>query len=668
MTCGAWLRRASLPRGSFRSYLIFGLALILLDPTRVAFGQTDEESVRDDEGSKISTEDVVEVRGNRTLWDVAGFSYEERLLFTGESLGKIFEGRPQFWVERTGSSEMQTRLYVDGLGPERMRWTLNGHPMSDLSVVGWQLSDIPVDWVGRVITRASGSSENGLGGFQPALNVFTRPFELERAVDARIGAGLPREHHVGAGFSDPSVGRLNVGHLSRFGGREIYDDQGTWYDRNDDRFAQFETERSGRESAIYESAWRSDTEGLELQVVGFYLRDYRRGPASIRSDSIRVESERDGIFTGLILSNEPADSLIWQIGANAFAARRNVVRVDKDDNQLSTLDDRYQRLNLWAEVSSRLEATTLTLEGRGSLAKRSPAVGDSFSESWLRGSWLYRWSQGLVLGCSVEAIAAEKPDGSWIARPMGDCGFEADWGTLSLSGTAGYALRRPTWVEWFGDGADLLANESLEPEWGLSSALELQWQPSATWLFILDGKLRYGEDWIAWIPSSFATRKALNLGEYRQAVAGVSTRWQPTSSLEFLSSLRISWARERTRGGNWMKIPQDLPLRALGKGVWRPISSLALEVSGDCLGPRALDRQNLVTASPRLLIHGGVLWELSEGAVVSMRGRNLLNRMATTGTSPTGDVLDIAEMSVLGFPVNGREIMLNLSLKGLEDL
>lgn len=117
-----------------------------------------------------------------------------------------------------------------------------------------------------------------------------------------------------------------------------------------------------------------------------------------------------------------------------------------------------------------------------------------------------------------------------------------------------------------------------------------------------------------------------------------------------------------------MKIPQDLPLRALGKGVWRPISSLALEVSGDCLGPRALDRQNLVTASPRLLIHGGVLWELSEGAVVSMRGRNLLNRMATTGTSPTGDVLDIAEMSVLGFPVNGREIMLNLSLKGLEDL
>ena len=68
------------------------------------------------------------------------------------------------------------------------------------------------------------------------------------------------------------------------------------------------------------------------------------------------------------------------------------------------------------------------------------------------------------------------------------------------------------------------------------------------------------------------------------------------------------------------------------------------------------------------MLHGGVIWVMSERAVFALRGRNLLNRLSALATTPGGETLDIAEMSVLGFPVSGREIMLTLSLKALEDM
>ena len=42
--------------------------------------------------------------------------------------------------------------------------------------------------------------------------------------------------------------------------------------------------------------------------------------------------------------------------------------------------------------------------------------------------------------------------------------------------------------------------------------------------------------------------------------------------------------------------------------------------------------------------------------------------MMAKGSTTTGESLDIAEMGLLGFPINGREIMLILALKGLEEL
>ena len=105
--------------------------------------------------------ETLEVRGQQAPQEFLGPSFEERFLFAGDSLGKLLEDRPQFWLERTGSSEMQTRLYVDGLGPERLSWELNGHAMGDLAVLGWQVSDVPVSWVGDLETYLGGAGDLG---------------------------------------------------------------------------------------------------------------------------------------------------------------------------------------------------------------------------------------------------------------------------------------------------------------------------------------------------------------------------------------------------------------------------------------------------------------------------------------------------------------------------
>ena len=131
---------------------------------------------------------------------------------------------------------------------------------------------------------------------------------------------------------------------------------------------------------------------------------------------------------------------------------------------------------------------------------------------------------------------------------------------------------------------------------------------------------------------------------------------------------RISWTREREESGTWKRLPQDVPLRLVTKLQWSPLTSLSLDITGDLLSERVLDRQNLVRSEPRFLLHAGAIVETGAGFVLSLSARNLLNRMMAKGRTTTGESLDIAEMGLLGFPINGREIMLILALKGLEEL
>ena len=304
----------------------------------------------------------------------------------------------------------------------------------------------------------------------------------------------------------------------------------------------------------------------------------------------------------------------------------------------------------------------------GTLFSRSENASDFYSEFVVRGAWSFDWNDSVSNFCALEWLVAERPTEGFLDAPMGDCGLRLRGDSYQGHVSLGYTLRRPTWVEWFGDGVDLLGNPDLNPEWGFGTAMDFTWYPSAAWTMTLDARVRRGEEWISWVPSSFSTRKAENLGQFRQAIGGLSVGWRPNPIVRVTSMARVSWTREREESGTWKRLPQDVPLRLVTKLQWSPLTSLSLDITGDLLSERVLDRQNLVRSEPRFLLHAGAIVETGAGFVLSLSARNLLNRMMAKGRTTTGERLDIAEMGLLGFPINGREIMLILALKGLEEL
>ena len=82
--------------------------------------------------------------------------------------------------------------------------------------------------------------------------------------------------------------------------------------------------------------------------------------------------------------------------------------------------------------------------------------------------------------------------------------------------------------------------------------------------------------------------KAENLGQFRQAIGGLSVGWRPNPIVRVTSMARVSWTREREESGTWKRLPQDVPLRLVTKLQWSPLTSLSLDITGDLLSERVL--------------------------------------------------------------------------------
>ena len=338
-------------------------------------------------------------------------------------------------------------------------------------------------------------------------------------------------------------------------GRTIYDDQGTWYSPEDDRVVQFDTERSGRQSILYDGQWFVGDSDIEIDALAFYLFDQRRGPASIQSQNIQVDAEREGAFAALRLAND--DTAGWEAGVNAFFARRSVLRSDAAENPLTELNERFARLNGWGEMALKRDRHAFNASCHGTLFSRSENTSDFYSEFVVRGAWSFDWNDTVSNFCALEWLVAERPTEGFLDAPMGDCGLRLRGDSYQGHVSLGYTLRRPTWVEWFGDGVDLLGNPDLNPEWGFGTAMDFTWYPSAAWTWTLDARVRRGEEWISWVPSSFSTRKAENLGQFRQAIGGLSVGWRPNPIVRVSSMARISWTREeksRAHGSDFRRM------------------------------------------------------------------------------------------------------------------
>ena len=174
----------------------------------------------------------------------------------------------------------------------------------------------PVSWVGSLETYLGGSGHLGARVFRPLISVKTNALDEIFDAGGRVGYGQPSEYVAEGSVAAPAFGQVIASGRQRLGGRTIYDDQGTWYSPEDDRVVQFDTERSGRQSILYDGQWLVGESDVEIDALAFYLSDQRRGPASIQSQNIRVDAEREGAFAALGLSS--GDTSGWQAGVNTF--------------------------------------------------------------------------------------------------------------------------------------------------------------------------------------------------------------------------------------------------------------------------------------------------------------------------------------------------------------
>lgn len=660
-------KRGYYPEAAGVSHAVICMAACLISIFNVdALADASQESSRPESQSfETETDDVIEVRATQPKDKLPILDQDSRILYSGESLARLFENHPQFWVERRSASPMDTRVYIDGLGPERTHWTLDGHPMSDLSVVGWQVSDVPVSWIQQLDMRLGADAYLDARTFRPSLALTSKRATENRQISGELGLGVPRDHGYRLDIQEGHVGRFDGGYRSRFGGRMVYDDRGTWYTSEDDRVVNLSSERTERVSLQHQQSFEFLGTSRRLDWTSFSLADRRSGPASLRSDELQIDASRQGLFTGVRLV---PDQDGWGGGINYFYATRRSNRKDFNGSLLQEVRDSYHRSNAWSRWFHQWGNQEIAAELLGTTTSRSQNDSKVYNEFISRALWRYGQEDGDSLFCALEWLQAQSPSETWLSEPMGDCGIRGSRGTFQGSWSVGYTVRRPTWVEWFGDGIDLLANAMLKPERGAGTSLRIGWTPTRTFSASFDGRLRAGNLWITWVPSSFSTRKAVNLGEFQQALLGLSARWRPIEAVDIRSMLRAAWARERAEGRRWTELTQEAPLRLISQFRYQPLEEAMVEMIVDWAAARPLDRQNVIFTGSRPLFHGALLWEPTDFFVVSLTVRNLLNRLSTVAQSSSGAALEVAEMGGLGFPISGREIMLTLRLKELEDL
>ena len=280
--------------------------------------------------------------------------------------------------------------------------------------------------------------------------------------------------------------------------------------------------------------------GIALKMIGLFNLIQNVAAAKVYSMMVSGLS--------VILTSK---SMRWRFILSTSGVGQRVFRVKifgsmrsgKGLSLRSTCQWGYGWLGGW--VNAFLARRSVLRSDAGTLFSRSENTSDFYSEFVVRGAWSFDWNDTVSNFCALEWLVAERPTEGFLDAPMGDCGLRLRGDSYQGHVSLGYTLRRPTWVEWFGDGVDLLGNPDLNPEWGLGTALDFTWYPSAEWTWALDARVRRGEEWISWVPSSFSTRKAENLGQFRQAIGGLSVGWRPNPIVRVSSMARISWTREK---------------------------------------------------------------------------------------------------------------------------
>ncbi len=616
-------------------------------------------------------------------------------------------------VSLRGSTFRQVELYLDGL------------PLNPDGAAAVNLSELPVSAFERLdLYRGMAPIAFGSGAIGGVLDLVTPVGDVPTTATVRLGSfgtaatSVVLGRGVQQGSAAPVDTLLAFDQLHTEGSFRYFDDQGTEYNRFDDRTPTRVNNAIDRLSALGRVRYGAGT-SLRLTLLDSFVGSHQELPGPISAGATQASL---GVTRNLLSAagdwtpegSDPgapdpgapkASGPVFRLRPQVWWLWREEIFEDREGeigtgsqhsrDRSSTLGG--QATAVWGPapwltgtLTGRVRRETytpyslLTEEGDGVRARTGGLAA--------MGADLRLWSDRITVSPAVLVEVLDDRDigtAPWEHTPVASSRLSA-WPTprigalvkplpwLAVKGTAGLYVRPPDLMELFGDHGSIIGNEELLPEHG--EAWEVGLRAEAPWDGFLTGSLdvayarRRVHDLIVYVQNSQYTSMAVNIGEaYLRSTEGalvLQAGEVATSRTNLTWTLGRNLLNDPAYADNALpnlpsvEVCQQTSLRIpLPNGTGR----LALAYTWSYTGLTFTDTANIGFLAPRNL-HGVALElapkrhfptiRVSLDNVFDVRG-SAVDRNPLDAADDTRIVLPLADFG--GYPLPGRTAMVAVS-------
>lgn len=622
----------------------------------------------------------------------------------GTDLAEVLETVPGASVRRLGGLGDFAGISIRGSSFRQVEVFLDGVPLNPDGAAAVDLSEFPVANLDRVeVYRGFAPPEFGSAAMGGVVNLVTGETPAV-PTSLRVAGGSWGTWRTD-GLAAGTVGKVDalfaVDQLHTDGDWSYFDDQGTSFNRLDDRTLVREHNAIDRASALGRLRFGPDHARFTLLDHYAALRQDLTGPISNPAEQATWESRRNLLVAGAALRPHEA----WRIEPRAWwQAQRQVVddRAGELDVGPDWEEDRLHTLGAqarlgWAPrswlvgsalVRGRFEEARATDRLTGAEDGPHRRLAGTAALSATAHAWRERVSltpvlqlEGLdnrrlgdtpfddtPLASAADAtLLRALPRGGLLVRPLPSLALKANVGTY---------LRAPDFTELFGSSGNLTGNPGLRPEHGWAWAVGARWVSPADWPVCVAADLDYARnrvhDLITWVPNSQQTQQARNLGEaYVRSTEGALALdgWGVVAT-----TTSVTWTLSRnldpdpTYANNLL--PQVPPLDVSHRTELRWDDRLAVAHTWTWTAATWLDPANVERTAPRSL-HGVSLAVTPHPRFPSVRAE-VLNLLDTRGLAVARNPLDpdddaqvvLPLVDFAGYPLPGRTVMVSVGWDG----
>lgn len=461
-----------------------------------------------------------------------------------DALAEVVARTPGANVRSLGGLGQFSAVSLRGSAPAQVAIFLDGVPLGGTLAGLVNLSDIPLDGIGRIeIHRGHVPIRYGSAAIGGAIDLVSKLRWDEPSVSVRAGYGSFGARSVGVAATTPLRRNLVLTTRASYGGAQgdflYYDDAGTNVFTGDDRTRVRTNNDYDRVLAQVRldgerGPWRWST---QQWFVGRWSGV--AGPIGAPSEDARIgnlAARTLGSVEHLRPGKRPGGRLTWKFGLGFVAQRyrdpAGELGLNTDDQRLRAVDVYVSprwRVPLWqgAFLTTVADARPEFID----VDERVPegvASGDAARNRWSFGVGTeleqFLLDRRILLAPAVRidgvqsrfAVAANEGEPGDSGRDDAALGISPRLGTrirlfgpLSVRGSVGRYFRPPTLLELFGDRGYIVGNEGLVPERGTSVdagiVVDLE-RPNVSTYASVAGFGGWSEDLITWTSAGRVTR------------------------------------------------------------------------------------------------------------------------------------------------------------------